>query len=185
MSIGHESGEQALLGRAQGGDESAFGDLIAPYRAELHAHSYRILGSVHDAEDALQEALLRAWRGLPRFEGRSSVRPWLHTIVSNAALDLTRRRARQSFRPDSAPRDAGPAPDEPASLGEPPGWSPTRTARSATSRPPRRKHGTSSARASSWRSSSRCNTCRRRSGLCSSSGMWWACPPGRWLASCG
>ncbi len=61
----------------------------------LQAHAYRMLGSVHDAEDALQDALLRAWRGLPGFEGRSSVRSWLHTILSNAALDLARRRARR------------------------------------------------------------------------------------------
>lgn len=107
MSIGPESGERALLERAQGGDESAFGDLVAPYQAELHAPGYRILGSVHDAEDALQEALLRAWRGLPHFEGRSSVRPWLHTIVSNAALDLTRRRARQELPAGFSPREAG------------------------------------------------------------------------------
>jgi RNA polymerase sigma-70 factor (ECF subfamily) len=110
VSSGHEPGEQSLLERAQRGDESAFGDLVAPYRAELHAHGYRILGSVHDAEDALQEAMLRAWRGLPRFQGRSSVRPWLHTIVSNAALDLTRRRARQAVPAGLGPpgRRAGP-----------------------------------------------------------------------------
>jgi hypothetical protein len=57
--------------------EDAYGRLAGPYRAELHAHCYRMLGSVADAEDALQETLLRAWRGLPRFEGRSSLRSWL------------------------------------------------------------------------------------------------------------
>jgi RNA polymerase sigma-70 factor (ECF subfamily) len=87
--------ERALLELAQDGDQGAFGELVGPYQAELHAHGYRMLGSVHDAEDALQDALLRAWRGLPGFEGRSSVRSWLHTILSNAALDLTRRRARR------------------------------------------------------------------------------------------
>jgi RNA polymerase sigma-70 factor, ECF subfamily len=87
--------EQALLELAQDGDQGAFGELVGPYQAELHAHGYRMLGSVHDAEDVLQDALLRAWRGLPGFEGRSSVRSWLHTILSNAALDLTRRRARR------------------------------------------------------------------------------------------
>jgi RNA polymerase sigma-70 factor (ECF subfamily) len=125
VSSGHEPAEQSLLERAQRGDESAFGDLVAPYRSELHAHGYRILGSVHDAEDALQEALLRAWRGLPRFQGRSSVRPWLHTIVSNAALDLTRRRARQGVPAGLGPAGfsppgARPGPGEPGSLAGPP-----------------------------------------------------------------
>ena len=92
MSGNMETGEQAqperaLLELARDGDQSAFGELVGLCRAELHAHGYRMLGSVHDAEDALRDALLRAWRGLPGFEGRSSVRSWLHTILSNAALD--------------------------------------------------------------------------------------------------
>ena len=66
--------EQELLEAARGGDESAFRRLVEPRQAELHAHCYRMLGSVHDAEDALQDALLRAWRGLPRFERRSTLR---------------------------------------------------------------------------------------------------------------
>jgi acetyl-CoA carboxylase carboxyl transferase subunit alpha len=65
--------ERPLLAAARKGDEEAFGRLVEPYRGELHAHAYRMLGSVHDAEDALQDALLRAWRGLARFEGRSVV----------------------------------------------------------------------------------------------------------------
>src|SRR3954453_16362104 len=78
----------ALLGAARGGDEDAFARLIAPYRDELHPHCSRMLASGHDAEDALQDALLRAWRGLARFEGRSSLRSWLYTIATNACLNL-------------------------------------------------------------------------------------------------
>ncbi|HMJ95920.1 MAG TPA: sigma factor, partial [Thermoleophilaceae bacterium] len=65
--------ERELLPAAQGGDEDAYRNLFEPYRGELHAHCYRMLGSVHDAEDALQDASLRAWRGLAKFEGRSSL----------------------------------------------------------------------------------------------------------------
>ncbi len=89
--------EMALLKRAREGDQGAFGELVEPYRAELRAHCYRILGSLHDAEDALQDALLRAWRGLRRFEGRGSVRSWLYTIAGNAALDITRHRSRREL----------------------------------------------------------------------------------------
>jgi RNA polymerase sigma-70 factor, ECF subfamily len=74
--------------------EDIYGHLIEPHRAELRAHCYRMLGSVHDAEDALQEALLRAWKGLRRFEGRSSVRAWLYRIATNACIDLMKRRSR-------------------------------------------------------------------------------------------
>jgi RNA polymerase sigma-70 factor (ECF subfamily) len=74
--------------------DEAYQRLVEPHRAELHAHCYRMLGSVHDAEDALQDALLRAWRALPRFEGRSSVRTWLYRIATNACLDLLKRRPR-------------------------------------------------------------------------------------------
>jgi RNA polymerase sigma-70 factor, ECF subfamily len=75
--------------------EDTYGQLIEPHRAELRAHCYRMLGSVHDAEDALQDALLRAWKALPRFEGRSSVRTWLYRIATNACLDLIHRRPKQ------------------------------------------------------------------------------------------
>ena len=74
------------------GDDDAFRRLVEPHRRELHAHCYRMLGSVHDADDALQDALLRAWRGLASFEGRSSLRSWLYRIATNACLDLISRR---------------------------------------------------------------------------------------------
>jgi RNA polymerase sigma-70 factor, ECF subfamily len=91
------AGEIALVKLASEGDEGAFGELVEPHRAELRAHCYRMLGSLHDAEDALQDALLRAWRGLPGFEGRSSVRSWLYSIATNAAVDITRHRSRREL----------------------------------------------------------------------------------------
>jgi RNA polymerase sigma-70 factor (ECF subfamily) len=84
--------ERHLLAAARRGDEDAYARLVAPYRAALHVHCYRMLGSLPDAEDAVQEALLRAWRGLPRFEGRSSLRSWLYTIATNACLKAIARR---------------------------------------------------------------------------------------------
>ena len=98
--------ERALLDSARRGDEDAYARLVGPHRAELHAHCYRMLGSVHDAEDALQEALLRAWRGLARFEGRSSLRSWLYRIATNACLRAIERRPRLVL-----PIDYGPASD--------------------------------------------------------------------------
>jgi RNA polymerase sigma-70 factor, ECF subfamily len=84
--------EDTVLEAAQSGDPDAFEQLVAEHRPSLHAHSYGMLGSCHDADDALQEALLRAWRAIPRFEGRSSVRTWLYRIATNASLDLMDRR---------------------------------------------------------------------------------------------
>ena len=84
------SSEFNRLARAQRGDEAAFEELTAPYRHELQLHCYRILGSFQDAEDLLQETLLGAWRGLERFEGRSSLRAWLYTIATNRCLNWLR-----------------------------------------------------------------------------------------------
>jgi RNA polymerase sigma-70 factor (ECF subfamily) len=79
-----------LIARARTGDEDAFRELIDPYRRELHVHCYRILGSIHDAEDALQETLLAAWRGLRAFEGGSAIRAWLYRIATNRCLNALR-----------------------------------------------------------------------------------------------
>src|SRR5207247_9054145 len=92
--------ERELLEAARAGDEDAFGRLVGPYRVELHAHCYRMLGSVPDAEDALQDALLSAWRGLPRFEGRSSLRSWLDKIATNACLKALERRPKRVLAMD-------------------------------------------------------------------------------------
>ena len=84
-----------ILARARAGDEDAFRELTDPYRRELQIHTYRIVGSVHDAEDLLQETLLAAWRGLEGFEGRASVRAWLYQIATNRALDALRATRRR------------------------------------------------------------------------------------------
>jgi RNA polymerase sigma-70 factor (TIGR02960 family) len=88
MTTSHDE----LLPAARAGDESAYRTLVDPLRPELQAHCYRMLGSVHDAEDAMQDTLLRAWRGLAGFEGRSSFRSWLYTIATNACLAMIERR---------------------------------------------------------------------------------------------
>lgn len=94
------------LARARAGDEHAFAELTAPYRRELQLHCYRIVGSAQDAEDLVQETLLAAWRGLDGFEGRSSVRTWLHRVATNCSLDALRAR-------DRRPRRIEPMPDPP------------------------------------------------------------------------
>lgn len=80
-----------------------FGALVAPHRRVLHAHCYRMLASLHDADDALQETLLRAWKGLDRFDGRSSIRTWLYTIATNVCLRTAERRQRLLLPIDTGP----------------------------------------------------------------------------------
>src|SRR6516165_3421677 len=94
---------EATLARAQAGDGEAFRELVAPYRGELLAHCYRTLGSFHDAEDVLQEALLAAWRAIGQFDGRS-LRAWLYRITTNRCLNYLRGESRR-------PRPAGLLPD--------------------------------------------------------------------------
>jgi RNA polymerase sigma-70 factor, ECF subfamily len=106
--------EHELLDAARGGDEEAFRRLVEPRRAELHAHCYRMVGSLHDAEDALQDTLLRAWRGLAGFTGRSSLRAWLYKIATNVCLDAIAQRPKRVL-----PIDYGPAADPSGGPGEP------------------------------------------------------------------
>src|SRR6202167_1533737 len=89
--------EKELLERARSGDERAYETLIEGHRAELHAHCYRMLASVHDADDAFQEALLRAWKGLAKFESRSSIRTWLFRIATNSSFDVLKKRKRREI----------------------------------------------------------------------------------------
>ena len=110
--MGETSSDLAL---ARGGDHDAFTRLITPLRRELHAHCYRLLGSTHDADDALQDALIRAWRALAGFEGRSSLRTWLYTLCTRTSLDLADGRNRRAL-----PMDLGPASDHVALDGNAP-----------------------------------------------------------------
>ena len=106
---------QQLLSRAVSGDEDAFRELSDRYRGELQFHCYRILGSMQDAEEALQETMLGAWRGLARFEERASLRSWLYRIATNRCLDVLRDAGR---RPPPAPDPPFPPP-RPTRLAEP------------------------------------------------------------------
>jgi RNA polymerase sigma-70 factor (ECF subfamily) len=106
---------RALAGPGSGWRRSGFGELIGPYRRELQVHCYRILGSTHDAEDALQEALVSAWRGLKGFEQQASLRSWLYRVATNRCLDALRARRRRS-RVDPVNLDI--EPPEPTHHGE-------------------------------------------------------------------
>jgi RNA polymerase sigma-70 factor (ECF subfamily) len=111
---GASAREGGLLEAARGGDEEAFRALVEPQLRGLHAHCYRMLGSVHDADDAVQDALLRAWRGLRNFQGRASLRSWLYRITTNACLDVISRRPRRML-----PIEREPAADPDDDLGDP------------------------------------------------------------------
>ena len=106
--------EGDLLEAARAADESAFRGLVEPHRAQLHAHCYRMLGSLHDAEDAMQEALLRAWKGLPGFDGKSTFRTWIYRITTNVCLDAIARRPKRVL-----PVDYGPPAESGHESGEP------------------------------------------------------------------
>jgi RNA polymerase sigma-70 factor (TIGR02960 family) len=104
-----------LIARARDGDGDAFRELTEPHRRELRVHCYRMLGSVQDAEDALQDTLLAAWQGLGGFQGRSSLRTWLYRIATNRCLNARRSASRRPARPWNVP---GVQPPEPTRLGE-------------------------------------------------------------------
>ena len=99
--------QRLLLAAAQAGDERAFRRLVEPYRRALDVHCYRMLGSAQDAEDLVQETLLRAWRALDRFEPRVQFQTWLYRIATNACLDELERRPRR-------PEPLDPFPDQPS-----------------------------------------------------------------------
>ena len=94
-------------------DEPRFRELVEPHRPEIHAHCYRMLGSLHDADDAVQDTLLRAWRALPRFRGDSSERTWLYRIATNVCLDMIALRRKRILPVDyGPPTPLGAAPPE-------------------------------------------------------------------------
>ena len=109
------TGTTDLVARARAGDDGAFRELTEPYVRELQVHCYRMLGSFQDAEDALQDVLLDAWRGLDRFEGRASLRTWLYKIATNRCLNARRSAARRRAHEWDIP---GVEPPEPSRLGE-------------------------------------------------------------------
>ncbi|MBC7877371.1 MAG: sigma-70 family RNA polymerase sigma factor [Anaerolineales bacterium] len=115
--------EPTYLKAAQAGDQEAFAQLIDPYRRQLLVHCYRILGSFEDAEDMLQETLVRVWKHLDSFEGRSSLRSWLYKVATNASLDsLDSRRVRglpKELYPKGDPAQSLPAPTKEVNWVEP------------------------------------------------------------------
>jgi RNA polymerase sigma-70 factor (ECF subfamily) len=106
--------QRELLATARKGSEDAYARLVEPHRSELQAHCYRMLGSLQDAEDALQEALVRAWKSLDKFEGRSSLRSWLYRIATNTSLDAIEKRPKRIL-----PIDYGPPSDPHGGVGDP------------------------------------------------------------------
>jgi RNA polymerase sigma-70 factor (ECF subfamily) len=116
-SIKTSPDQRLLLASAQAGDERAFRNLVGPYRRALELHCYRMLGSVQDSEDIVQETLLRAWRGLESFEPRAGIQSWLYRIATNACLDELERRPRR-------PQPIQPHPDTPIDEAAAPTYDP-------------------------------------------------------------
>jgi RNA polymerase sigma-70 factor (ECF subfamily) len=103
-SVLREKSERALVEAAKGGDETAFRELIEPLARELGAYAYRMLGAFQDAEDALQETRIKAWRHLSTYEPHASFRAWVYRIATNTCLDMLRKEQRRVL-----PRDVGPS----------------------------------------------------------------------------
>ena len=110
------AGQDGLATAAGAGDERAFVELTSPHRRALHLHCYRLLGSVHDADDALQEALLRAWRGIGDYEPRAPVSAWLYRIATNVCLRMLEQRSRYAAIAVDARLEPYPEPAAPAAL---------------------------------------------------------------------
>jgi RNA polymerase sigma-70 factor, ECF subfamily len=109
--------EQQVVNAATAGDEAAFTQLVENYRGELQVHAYRMLGSLEDAQDAVQDALLRAWRSRATYDGRSTFRAWLYRITTNACLRILERRPRRVVAYDTGPAaELGARPQPPADL---------------------------------------------------------------------
>jgi len=108
-----ESNEAGRVAAALAGDQNEFSDLVEPYRHELQVHCYRMLGSLHEAEDMVQETLLRAWRRLETYQGRASLRAWLYRIATNACLDALEKRPRRTLPVRSQPPAEPSAPPAP------------------------------------------------------------------------
>ena len=169
----------SVLARARAGDGEAFRELTEPYRRELQLHCYRILGSVQDAEDMLQETLLAAWRGLDRFEERASVRAWLYKIATNRCLNALRDSGRRP-RPAAAPGLADP-PSEPTRRAEPLWLQPYPDALTDDLPTPRPvpKPATRAGKRSPWPSWPGCSACRHGSALSWCCATCSATPPPR------
>ena len=138
-----------LITRARAGDGDAFRELTEPHRRELQVHCYRMLGSLQDAEDALQDTLLAAWQGLAGFEGRASIRTWLYRIATNRCLNALRSANRRPAKEWDIP---GVEPPEPTRLGEISGSShiPTPSSRVRSTRRSARRPATNRPKPSPW-----------------------------------
>src|SRR5262245_50537375 len=182
---GDRAPEPGLVDAVRQRDEDAFGVLVQPYRAAIHAHCYRMLSSLFDADDALQETLLRAWRALPRFQGHELLRPWLYRIATNVCLDALARRRKRGL-PIEHGRPAGPHDQPGEQLAEPVWVEPYPDQaiglQDGYASPEARY---SSGRRSNSRSSRLCSTSAPRSAPCSCSATCSASrpkrPPGRWV----